>query len=158
MGLEVIIKMDNVASGLKSNKFWILILGGIVAVSAFVTTLLWNVPADYAKIYHDNRLTETVNLFAVTEPIFISIETQETFHSSQGEMKNSRPPVFDGVINIIAIEHGRVRMFMADCPDGLCVRQGWIDSGMIPIVCLPNRVVIILESAENEQNIDAVVG
>jgi len=139
--------MEVTASGLKSNKFWAILLGGVVTISVVITLLLWNVPAGQVRIYHNGLLTETVNLFAVTEPVFISIETQDTL-----------PPVFDGVINIVAIEHGRVRMLMADCPDGLCVRQGWISSGMIPIVCLPNRVVIILESAENEQNIDAVVG
>jgi len=130
----------------KSNKFWILVLGGIVLLSAVLMVFFWNIPANYAKIYHDGELTETVNLSAVTEPFLIHIKTQE------------KPPVFDGVINIVEAEQGRIRMIMADCPDGLCVRMGWISSSMIPIVCLPNRVVIILESADTEHDVDAVVG
>ena len=60
--------------------------------------------------------------------------------------------------NVIAVEQGRIRMLSADCPDGSCVRQGWISGGIFPIVCLPNRVVITLEHGDNRSNVDAVVG
>ena len=46
--------------------------------------------------------------------------------------------------NTIAMEHGRIRVYAADCPDQLCVHKGWIDGGMI--VCLPNRLVIRIGS------------
>lgn len=54
---------------------------------------------------------------------------------------------FDGRKNTIEIKGGKIRVLDADCPDKICVNTGWLRSG-IPIVCLPNRLVI--EFAENE--------
>jgi len=136
---------------MKSNKFWIILLGGLVLISAVITMLLWNIPTSYAKIYHDGKLIESVNLAAITEPFTIIIEHGDG--SSVLEQMN-RPRV----LNMIEAESGRIRMIEASCPDGLCVRQGWMSSGLIPIVCLPNKVIIVLESAENAHDIDAIVG
>jgi len=136
---------------MKSNKFWIIIFGGLILISAVITMLLWNVPTSYAKIYHDGKLIESVNLTAITEPFTIIIEHGD---GSSVLSQENRPPV----INMIEAEYGRIRMLEANCPDGLCVRQGWMSSGLIPIVCLPNKVIIVLESAENAHDIDAIVG
>ena len=54
---------------------------------------------------------------------------------------------FEGRKNLIEIKNGEIRVFHADCPDKVCVNMGRLRSG-IPIVCLPNRLVI--EFAENE--------
>ena len=53
-------------------------------------------------------------------------------------------------------------MESASCPDGLCVHQGAISDGLLPIVCLPNKVQIQIvedtgESSETEE-FDAKVG
>ena len=47
-----------------------------------------------------------------------------------------------GDTNICNIENGRVRMTWADCPDQICVHQGFISTSLLPITCLPNRLVI----------------
>jgi len=151
---------------MKSNIFWVILFGGLVLVSAVIAVVLWNAPASYAKIYQNGKLTETVNLTAITEPFTIMIDTKQEktqgdgVISSSAEVKSS--PVFiypeQGRVNMIEAEYGRIRMLGANCPDGLCVRQGWINSGLMPIVCLPNRVIIALESADNAHKIDAVVG
>ena len=44
----------------------------------------------------------------------------------------------------IIIEAGTVRMEDADCPDKLCVKQGRISRAGQSIICLPNRLVIII--------------
>jgi len=123
----------------KSNRFWLIILGGAVIVSAAAALLMWQVPGSHAHIYHNGELTETVNLAAITEPFTIMI----------GNGSSS---------NVIAVESGRIRMLTADCPDGSCVRQGWTSGGVTPIVCLPNRVVITLDSRVSEADVDAVTG
>ena len=33
-------------------------------------------------------------------------------------------------------------MKSADCPDQVCVHQGWISDSTVPIVCLPHQVII----------------
>jgi len=60
--------------------------------------------------------------------------------------------------NIISVEQGRIRVFAASCPDLICVRQGWVSNGLVPIVCLPNRLVITLDDGNNDKGVDAVVG
>ena len=41
---------------------------------------------------------------------------------------------YEGRINTIQIENGRIRMLEAECPDQICVHMGWLDSGVMPIV------------------------
>jgi len=53
--------------------------------------------------------------------------------------------------NTIEIAHGRVRMVKADCHDKRCVKQGW-SSGM-PIICLPNHLVVEIKSNETDQKL-----
>jgi hypothetical protein len=53
--------------------------------------------------------------------------------------------------NTIEIAHNRVRMVKADCRDKRCIKQGW-SSGM-PIICLPNHLVIEIKSNENDKKL-----
>lgn len=62
----------------------------------------------------------------------------------------------NGHTNVIEVRSGKVRMVSADCPDGLCVGQGWIDSEGQTLVCLPNRVTVTLRT-NSETAPDAVV-
>jgi hypothetical protein len=123
---------------LRTNRFWLILLGVVVTVSAVAALVLRQVPTSHAHIIQDGVLIESINISVVTEPYTINIE------GSKG-------------LNVIAVERGRIRMLNADCPDGTCVRQGWVSGGMTPIVCLPNRLLIKLDSG-NRLDIDAVVG
>lgn len=44
------------------------------------------------------------------------------------------------------IVNGRVRMVSSDCPDKTCIKMGWASQPGQVIVCLPNRVVLKVES------------
>ena len=123
---------------MKSNKFWLAVLGIVVIVSAVSALLIGQAPATHARVYRDNALIDEFELSAVSEPFFIAIGGDRGF-------------------NEVEVERGRIRMFSADCPDGLCVRQGWISDGLMPIVCLPNRIIIRLDSGSSS-NVDAIVG
>ncbi len=52
---------------------------------------------------------------------------------------------YEGRKNIIEIKNGRIHMLEADCPDHVCMDTGWLED--VPIVCLPNKLVI--EFADN---------
>ena len=123
---------------MRSNKFWFISLGGVVIVSAIITLLLGQMSTSRAHIYQNGTLVNTVDLNAVTEPYTITV-------------------VRDGGTNIVAVEHGRIRILTADCPSGMCVRRGWISGGVTPIICLPHRLVITLVGGD-DSGIDAVVG
>lgn len=59
-----------------------------------------------------------------------------------------------GFCNVVEVSGGRVRVVEADCPDRLCVRQGWIRYDGESIVCLPHRLVVTVRSTEGD--LDAV--
>ena len=77
--------------------------------------------------------------------------------------RNAPIIIEDGAWNRVWISEDSVKMESASCPDGLCVHQGAISDGLLPIVCLPNKVQIQIvednheESSETEE-FDAKVG
>lgn len=54
----------------------------------------------------------------------------------------------DGHFNTVTVENGRVRVSEADCPDRICVRQGWIQYAGESIVCLPHKLVVTVHGGE----------
>ena len=59
-----------------------------------------------------------------------------------------------GFRNVVEVSGGRVRVSDADCPDRLCVRQGWIRYSGESIVCLPHKLVVTVRGSEHD--LDAV--
>ena len=53
-----------------------------------------------------------------------------------------------GFRNTVEVAGGRVRVTDADCPDRLCVRQGWISYAGESIVCLPHKLVVAVRGGE----------
>ncbi len=62
-----------------------------------------------------------------------------------------------GEIMVIQVEKGAVRALVTDCPDQVCVRMGWISSPGIPIICVPNRIMIVIPR-EKDSEIDVITG
>ncbi len=57
----------------------------------------------------------------------------------------------------VEIRNGKARMREAHCRNQLCVKQGWVSSGII--VCLPGKVVVYVGSGPGRRkDIDAVTG
>jgi len=83
-----------------------------------------------AHIYQDGVLLKSIDLNAVTESYRFTVTGQN----------NCR--------NEIEVRPGSIGILSADCPDKLCVHQGFIDSSLLPITCLPNRLVIQIKSEE----------
>ena len=125
-----------------TNKFWIILICGLLAVSAAAAFLLGRMPARYANIYQNGELVESIDLSGVREPYTITMQC-------------------DAGVNIISVEHGRICIMDASCADKSCVRQGWMSSGAAPVVCLPHTLVITLDrgnSGAGDTGVDAVVG
>ena len=51
--------------------------------------------------------------------------------------------------NRIEILDGKVRMIDADCPDELCIRQGWIEYDGQSIICLPNKITVMVSGGDS---------
>ena len=61
----------------------------------------------------------------------------------------------NGGTNRVKISGGKVQMVQADCPDQICVHHTSISKNHESIVCLPNKIVLTIESTE-ETAIDAM--
>jgi hypothetical protein len=57
---------------------------------------------------------------------------------------------------VIELKKGKVRVKDSTCPTKQCVKQGWIEHGIL--VCLPNKVVITIgnDSNDAETVVDAI--
>lgn len=125
-----------------SNRFWLILLGVIVAGSALAAWLLLSrVPTgSIAAIYLDGELVERIDLAAVTESY------TRTYTGKSG------------ITDVVEVARGKIRVKEADCPDQVCIHQGWIETGVVPVVCLPNALVIQIEDGSAEPEIDGAVG
>lgn len=61
----------------------------------------------------------------------------------------------DGGTNTLVIQEGYADILEASCPDKLCVRQKQIHYNGETLVCLPNQVIIEIQSDE-ESGLDAI--
>ena len=59
-----------------------------------------------------------------------------------------------GDTNICEIHGGEVKMTHADCPDQICVHSFPISRFGGPIVCLPNKIILSIEGAEESKDPD----
>ncbi len=91
-----------------------------------------------AEIYQGGRLLYSIPLNNISENRSFIIESP------------------DGGKNEIELRPGSIGIVSADCPDKLCVRQGFISDARLPITCLPNRLVILLRPALNGAESDSI--
>lgn len=89
-----------------------------------------------ADIYKDGQLLQTIRLDRVTESYTIKLTAA------------------DGGYNTIEVRPNSIGILAADCPDLHCVQQGFIDTDLLPITCLPHRLVIKLRQAKSLLTID----
>ena len=124
---------------MKSTKFWVILIALLLAASAAGAFALSRKTAEgtVARVYQDGKLIRTIDLAALTG-------TEEfTVTGPAGS-------------NTVTAERGRICVSHADCPDQVCVRQGWISTGAVPIVCLPNRLIIQIQGGGDA--LDAAAG
>lgn len=89
-----------------------------------------------ADIYQNGNLIASISLDEVREPYRFTV-------TGDGDCSNE-----------IEIRPGSIGIISANCPDKLCVLQGFISDSRLPITCLPNRVVILLRpNKDNELEI-----
>lgn len=51
--------------------------------------------------------------------------------------------------NTITISDGNICISDAECPDKICVNSGFLKYESMPVVCLPNRLIIRFGNKEN---------
>lgn len=122
---------------MNSNIKWIMIFTVICAICIGIY-FIQPKGGVTAQIKQGNNVIKTINLSEVSEPYEIEVTDEH------------------GGYNKIRIEHGRIAVIDADCPDKICVHQGYIENGAVPIVCLPHKLSITIIGAKDDT--DAVTG
>lgn len=89
-----------------------------------------------ADIFQNGRLISSIPLDEIREPYTFTVTGER------------------GCTNEIEVRPGSIGIISADCPDKLCVLQGFISDSRLPVTCLPNRVVILLRG--NTETADSV--
>lgn len=57
--------------------------------------------------------------------------------------------VYKGRKNIIKIENNDIYVSEAECPDHTCMKMGRLSQNGVPIVCLPNKLIIRYKEGGN---------
>ncbi len=77
-----------------------------------------------AEVYQNGNLITSIPLNNVEEPYSFTVHAE------------------NGRSNVIEVHRGAIGIITADCPDQICVHQGFIKNSILPITCLPHRLVI----------------
>ncbi len=113
----------------RKTKIWTIILFSVVLLGLLGYFALNELGGGtIAVITVDGVEYDRIDLSKVAESYDIDIDTQYGH-------------------NTVHVEPGRISVTEADCPDGVCVAQGAIDKGGVPIVCMPHRLVVKIEGS-----------
>ena len=113
----------------KKTKIWIAVLLSVVLLGLLGFFALSRLGGGtIAVITVDGQEYERIDLSRVTESYDIEIDTKYGH-------------------NTVHVEPGRIAVTQANCPDGICVAQGAIDRGGVPIICMPHRLVVKIEGS-----------
>ena len=108
---------------MKTRVILFLLLAAVAASAAWLLLRDGDTDAPTARILRDGVLLEEIDLDQVDEPRSLVLEDESGS-------------------NTVQAERGRIRISAADCPDQVCVKQGWISGGAVPIICLPHKLMI----------------
>jgi hypothetical protein len=109
----------------------IILLFILIASVIFLTVRYKDHAEQYtAYIYQDGKLYKTIDLSAVTADYTLVITAT------------------DGGMNQVLVQPGSICVTEANCPDLVCVHQGTIRNDLLPITCLPHKLVISLKPTD----------
>ena len=117
---------------LKKNDIILVLIIVIVAMSAFLL---------HSVIGGKGASCVTIKVQGEIQGVYSLAEDQEI--------------EINGGTNILLIKNGKADMIEADCPDKLCVNQKAVSKNNENIICLPNKVIVEVDSSENSE-FDAV--
>ena len=123
----------------KKNLIAILILALIIVLSLFSLKMInrESKTLGIVKVIKNNEVIKTIDLSKVKESYEFEVK---------GDNEES---------NTIKVESTGVSIVSASCKDKICIHTGKIKDSSLPIVCLPNKLIIKFESTkESEDDID----
>ena len=121
----------------------VMVLAGLLALLAAGSALfLLRKPEKpdhpVARITLDGELVEEIDLAALEGRKTLTLEGKS------------------GLTNTVVAENGQIWVEEADCPDQICVNKGKISTSAVPIICLPNQMII--EIVGGVSDVDTATG
>lgn len=113
---------------MRTKVILLLLLAAAAVSAAYILLRDRGTDSPVALVTRDGVLLEEIDLGQVDAPYSI------TFKDGGGS-------------NTVLVEKGRLRVSEADCPDQICVHQGYISDSTFPIICLPHRLMIEIVGA-----------
>ena len=121
------------------TRTWAILIAAAAIVAALLTVRQYaeKKSGATAVITQHGEVLREIDLSRVTEEYRFTVETE------------------DGGVNTILVRPGRICVEEANCPDGICVRQGWLSDSALPIICMPHELVIEIRGAQSASGTDA---
>ena len=113
------------------TRTWIILIAAAAAVLALLSWLLLTNRREgtVVEVIQDGVVLRQIDLSAVTGEYSFEVEWP------------------GGGSNTVRVQPGRICVSAADCPDKICIAQGWLSDQAAPVVCLPHRLVIQVKDA-----------
>ena len=132
--LQTKLKLTHTDSTVRKTAFVITAVLVLIALTSLLW--IWLMPSRkqeemIADIYQNGVLIQSIPLSSAEAPYCFTVTGPN--HAS----------------NEIQVGPNGIGIISANCPDCLCVKQGFIDTSLLPITCLPNRLVIRLRPASS---------
>ena len=103
------------------TKYDVLLLAGVLAAAAVLLFVFSCDKAVYARIIMNGQ-----------ESIYVNLAENKEFFLPQN------PNV------VFVVKNGAIAVLSSDCPHQICVNMGFINSSGSRVVCLPNRVAVVV--------------
>lgn len=114
----------------KTGLIFAVVFAAVIAVCAAV----W--------IFFLNFGFETPTAYVYSNDVLIRVIPLDNAHDCEFVVE------CDNGYNLIKVEGGKISVIDADCPDKTCVHTGWIENGLVPIACIPHKLLIRIENAD----------
>ena len=113
------------------TRTWVILLSvlALLLAAAAWRSLSAKQSGSVVRLVQDGVLIREIDLSRVTEEYSFTVVSP------------------DGGSNTVTVRPGAICVSDADCPDRVCVSQGWLTDQSVPIVCLPHRLSISLAAA-----------
>lgn len=119
----------NVRHADRKTRIWALALAAVCAMCAAAYLLAHTLGGGTTAVVRvDGEVLYRIELSAVTAEYDLSIDTKYGH-------------------NTLHVAPGSIAVTAADCPDGVCVAQGALTHGGVPIICMPHRLSVRLEGS-----------
>jgi len=121
---------------MKKNDYIVLILIVLIlGIFGFFWSKHYSKPGTKIDILMDNQLVYTTSL---NDNCILAIKQD----GRCARLKTIEE--FDGAGNLLAVNNGEANVIQADCPDKICVNMPNINKEDECIVCMPNKLIVIV--------------